>query len=102
MEFKDVKTDENGNLIILNGDLKLDESDSQHIEHILISDKGQFRQFPLIGVGIKRALKGSSNPQSLKQQISVQLESDNYNVRKITIEPNPLNIEIDAERNTKL
>ena len=97
--YKDIKTDENNDLIISNGDFKIDESDSQHVEHILIADKGQFRQFPLIGMGIKRALNGSFNPQILRQQIKIQLESDGFNVRQIEIEPgDDLKLDIDAER----
>lgn len=97
--FKDLKTDENNDLIILNGDFKIDDSDSQHVEHILIADKGQFRQFPLIGMGIGRSLNGSINSQSLRQQIKIQLESDGFNVRQIQIDPNDeLKIDIDAER----
>jgi hypothetical protein len=101
-EFKDIITDENGDLIILNGDFKVNESDSQHVEHIVIADKGQFRQFPLIGVGIKKTINGSVNPQRVKQQIKLQLESDGFNVRQIEVNPNdPLNIQIDAERKNK-
>lgn len=97
--FKDLKTDENNDLIILNGDFKIDDSDSQHVEHILIANKGQFRQFPLIGMGIGRSLNGSINSQSLRQQIKIQLESDGFNVRQIQIDPNDeLKIDIDAER----
>ena len=101
-EFKDIITDETGDLLILNGDLKVDKSDSQHVEHIVFADKGQFRQFPLIGVGIMKTIHGSINPQKVKQQIKLQLESDGLNVRQINIDLNdPLNIQIDAERKNK-
>ena len=97
--YKDLIVDETGDLIIVNGDVKIDESDTQHVDHIVVADKGQFRQFPLIGVGILRMVNGSPNPQELKQQIKLQLESDGYNVRQITIDPNDmLSINIDAER----
>lgn len=97
--YTDIITDENGDIQIVNGDIKIGESDSQHIEHIMIAGKGQFRQFPLIGVGIQNMINGTPNRQLLRQTIQLQLESDGYNVRAITISPtNALNINIDAER----
>lgn len=100
MAYKDIITDASNDIEFINGDFKVKESDSQHVEHVLIADKGQFRQFPLIGVGIKRQLNGSFNPQEIKQIIKLQLESDGYNVRQVTIEPtiDDMKIDIDAER----
>jgi hypothetical protein len=99
MSYKDLITDADGDLIFLNGDIKIDESDTQHVEHILIADKGQFRQFPLIGVGIARYYNGSINKQELKQSVKLQLESDGYNVRQIVVDTTEkLKIDIDADR----
>lgn len=97
--FKDIITDSTNDLIIENGDFKLNESDSQHVEHIITADKGQFRQWPLIGVGINRLINGSINPQALKQVVKLNLESDNYNVRLIEIDSiDKLSINVDAQR----
>lgn len=99
MIYKDIITDSTNDLIIENGDLKLNESDSQHVEHIITADKGHFRQWPLIGVGIGRLIKGTINPQALKQSIKLNLESDNYNVRLIEIDSiDKLSINVDALR----
>jgi hypothetical protein len=97
--YTDIITDSTNDLIIENGDFKLNESDSQHVEHIITADKGQFRQWPLIGVGINRLINGSINPQSLKQVIKLNLESDNYNVRLIEVDSiDKLSINVDAQR----
>lgn len=99
MSYKDLITDADGDLIFINGDIKINESDTQHVEHILITDKGQFRQFPLIGVGVARYYHGSVNKQELKQSVKLQLESDGYNVRQIFVDTNEsLKIDIDADR----
>jgi hypothetical protein len=99
MSYKDIITDENGDIEFVNGDLKIDESDAQHVDHIVTADKGQFRQFPLVGVGIGRLLNGTPNKIEVQQQIKVNLESDGYNVRQITIDQtNGFDINIDAER----
>ena len=83
--FTDIITDADGDLEILNGDLFINDSDSQHVEMILTADKGQFRQFPLMGVGLRKFVNGPFSSQAIKQAIKLQLESDGYNVRKLDV-----------------
>lgn len=85
---------------IANGDLFVDDSDQQHIQHILVADSGQFRQWPLLGVGIKKYLNGSANQTDIKQTIRVQLRSDNFTVKTLEVK-NDYSIKIDAQRNEK-
>lgn len=100
--FKDFRTDSDGDLVFSDGDVFVGQSDSQHVEHILIADKGHYRQFPLLGVGIIRYVKGNINPVALEQEIITNLESDNFTINEITIDPNDLaQINIDAQRKEK-
>lgn len=94
--FKDIITDTDFDLSIVNGDISVLESDSQHIDHIITADKGHFRQFPLVGVGIVNFLNSSTEEQEIRQIIKLQLEADGFAVRQIKISGS--NIEIDAER----
>ena len=94
--FKDIITDTDFDLSIVNGDISVLESDSQHIDHIITADKGHFRQFPLVGVGIVNFLNSSTEEQEIRQVIKLQLEADGFAVRQIKISGS--NIEIDAER----
>lgn len=94
--FKDIITDTDFDLSIVNGDISVLESDSQHIDHIITADKGHFRQFPLVGVGIVNFLNSSTEEQEIRQLIKLQLEADGFAVRQIKISGS--NIEIDAER----
>ena len=43
-------------LEINDGDFVIDESDNQHQKHILIAYKGEYKQYPEIGVGIEQML----------------------------------------------
>lgn len=79
------------------GDVLVSESDAQHVDHILRADKGHFRQHPLLGVGINNYRGASVGREELKRNISLQLRSDNINVRKIDID-REYNITIDAKR----
>ncbi|CAB4128048.1 hypothetical protein UFOVP105_14 [uncultured Caudovirales phage] len=94
--FKDIITDNDFDLSIVNGDISVLESDSQHIDHIITADKGHFRQFPLVGVGIVNFLNSSTEEQEIRQSIKLQLEADGFSVKQIKISAS--NIEIDAER----
>lgn len=97
--FKDIILDAEGDFSISNGDIFFGESDSQHVDHILLTDLGQFRQFPMLGVGIARLINGSINKIELSQKIRLNLESDNYNVSSVNVEDaNKLSINIDANR----
>lgn len=79
----DIITEDN-DLKIANGDFVVEESKAQHIEHILMVHKGQFYQYPLLGVGIKSKIKGDG--EDIKGEIIKQLKSDNIEIDKISIE----------------
>lgn len=85
MKAKDVKLDESGDLAIVRGDFATIESDQVHIEHILLSNKGYWFEYPLLGVGIIDEQNGSRSRQELKQNIRRQLVFDNFSVKKIDI-----------------
>ena len=72
-------------LQIANGDFVVGESDGQHIEYILKADRGQFRQFPLVGVGLQKQDNASVERQKLKQEIKLQLRADGFSVKQIAI-----------------
>ncbi len=97
MLVEDILLGDTNDLIIQGGDLRVDESDQQHVLHILQSDKGQFRQWPLIGFGANRMLNASFSSQRIKNAIKVQLVSDNYTVREIKVTED-FTVSIDAKR----
>lgn len=99
MEVSDINIDPaTCDIIISNGDLLVNKSDQQHVEHILRADRGHFRQFPLLGIGIEKNTNGPINAQELKQVIKLQLKSDNYNVREVQVSRESKKISIDAQR----
>lgn len=98
MAVKDIILVDN-DLSILNGDFVIQESDQQHIELIIDSWVGSWKQFALCGVGIDNFIKSSGQQQALSRQISVQLEADNYSNIDVTINPSDmLDITVNADR----
>ena len=95
---------EDGELVIANGDFLLSDSDNTHISHILIAEKGHYRQHPLCGVGVK-SFQNAPLAQSvlalLRKRIEMQLRLDGYTITKIEINPtlSEANINIKANRN---
>ena len=83
-------------IVIENADIKLDEARQQDLELICKSEKGQFYQYPRIGVGIERQLNGGKTPLEIKGLIRENLVMDNFLVNEIKIDNN-FNIYIDAE-----
>ena len=82
MIFQDFLNDENGDLLIQNGDFVVGASDSQHVEDILTSFVGEWKQYPFLGVGLLQYLK-SQNPNTAITAIKTQLQSDGYSVNSV-------------------
>lgn len=76
---RDILTDENGDLKIVGGDFATGQSDEQHLVDILSANKGEYKQHPLVGVGIQDWLNGpitSLELARLEKEIRTQLEAD--------------------------
>lgn len=96
----DIMLNEERDVLIQNGDFVIAPSDAAHIEHLLLAWKGNYREFPLCGVGVARYLNASYNIESraeLKRDIQLQMQVDGY--RKIEIDIKSFdNIRIDGSR----
>lgn len=77
---KDFLSNIDGDLSILNGDLEIGFSDEQHQEDILVAFKGDYKQYPLIGVGIENYLNSPVSVytrQKFEKETTLQFASDN-------------------------
>tara|TARA_B110000977_G_C11000203_1_gene463495 strand:- start:947 stop:1249 length:303 start_codon:yes stop_codon:yes gene_type:complete len=72
-------------LAIENGDFVIGNSDQQNIRNIIQSQRGQFYEQPLIGVGILDEMNSSATTQSLKNRIKTNLLLDNYEADEIQV-----------------
>ena len=71
-------------LQIKDGDLLLLESEQDHINDIVIQNRGEQKQFPLLGVGALNFMSGSESLDQIRKQITLHLESDNFKVDEVT------------------
>lgn len=99
--MKDIKIT-NGQLVInaTTGDFDVVESTNQEIEHILRSNKGVWKQSPLVGVGLFNYLNGSFTAEQIKKAIQIQMNYDGISTDEITIIDGEL--EILGTRNEQL
>jgi hypothetical protein len=85
---------ENGDLSTENGDFVTGFSDNQHQEHILIATKGEYKEFPEIGVGIVQMLS-DDDWTSVLIEAKKNLEYDGMKINNVKFEENG-NLTIDG------
>ena len=83
---QDLLLDENFDLQIVDGDLVIGESTRQHQQCILLLEKGENRQFPTIGVGIKNWLLEDFAQGDLVAEIKRNFEADGMTVLGVKFE----------------
>lgn len=93
----DIALHTDGELLFKNGDLAIQESTEQHMEALIIAEKGEYKATPLVGVGIKTFLNDDVvYSDDLKRAISEELEGDGMAIEDMNIS-NINDIKITAE-----
>lgn len=90
----DYLLDNDFDLRIENGDFVAGESSAQHQQLLLLLEKGELRQYPLTGVGLKNFLN-DDNLGELYQEIQKQFKADGLTVNRLKIY-NDGQMELDA------
>lgn len=62
------------------GDLLTGESTEQHVEDLIVLNKGELRMSPETGVGLERWLLDNADVLGLEQEIQRQMELDGMKV----------------------
>lgn len=70
-----VVRDSNG---LITDSLIIDDTDYQNIDFVVIANKGEFKEHPILGVGAERYLKSVGRADELRREIAVQLEAIGY------------------------
>ncbi len=75
---KDILTDEDGDLMIVNGDFYIGESDEQHISDLFLSQPGEYKRTPMVGFGASSYLKRNITEAEFRRNLKIQLDLDGY------------------------
>ncbi len=78
----DINSQDDNDLLIstIEGDFEIAESDKQHIEDIVESFLGWWKEYPALGVGIKQYQGSSGQEQTIERSIKLNLQGDGYAV----------------------
>lgn len=90
----DILLDSNNDLKIENGDFVMGDSTEQHQKCLLLAAKGDYKQFPLIGVDVFNWLN-DDRPEDMMREVRIQFSNDGMRVNKMDVNY-PSNIKIDA------
>lgn len=93
--MKDLLLNDNGDLGIANNDLQIGYSDLQHQEHILIAQKGNFKESPDVGVGVENFIN-DSDIDGLLSEVRAQFEKDGMTVTRVDYDENDEELIYDA------
>lgn len=91
---QDILLDENLDLLIIDGDFVIGESTLQHQKLLILSDKCEFKDVPMRGVGARRYLEDDT-PDNLAREIRQEFSIDGMTINKIQIAAD-LTIQVDA------
>lgn len=94
--MQDFIIDDNYDLVIKNGDFAIGDSNSQEIDLLTRSFKGDWKQYPLLGAGLLRLVKGRATEVRIKRDIELELKDDGFRIIKIKVDL-PI-VEADAKR----
>jgi hypothetical protein len=97
----DIMVDGTGELLFGYGDFNFDASDIQHVRHIVLASPGDFKQYPVLGVGVVKWLNGPidiSGQNKLKSVIGLQLKADGYIKAVVSVGSSLGGVNINAER----
>lgn len=88
-EVKDILLDvDTGELIIRNGDFVIGESSNQHIADLLLDAPGEWKQHPLVGIGIRKYINAPETPLEwaiLEKRIRKQLDLDGFSTSQLRV-----------------
>jgi len=96
MEVFDFLSDEHGDLLIKDGNFVVGESTGQHIRNLLLANKGEYKQFPTIGVGINSFLLDDLDDRELSRMITTEFENDGMIINRLSVRSLE-DLEIEAE-----
>lgn len=80
----DLLLNTDGDIAIANDDLVIGYSDQQQQERLLLTEKGNIKQFADAGVGTLKFLEGE-DVGSLLREISLQFTADGMNVKEVKL-----------------
>lgn len=78
-------SDSTGDLVISGGDFAKGDCTLKHQKDLMLAEKGDYKQFPTTGVGLKTHLLNDASEDELRAEIQAEFEADGMRISKIQI-----------------
>lgn len=85
MKVFDLLLDDDLDLVIQGGDFAISESTEQHQRLLLLSEQGEWRENPAVGVGINSMILDETPAVGIVATITDQLDADGQDIAELTI-----------------
>lgn len=85
-KWNDILDDEDGDILIEDGDLAMGDSLDQDVATIVGLNPGEWPSDPILGPGLIRLMKGNATPTAIRQAIRLHLSRDGKNVKSIAVD----------------
>lgn len=73
-------------LSVRNGSLEIASTDEQNAWLILLSCKGEWKEYPFLGAGLQKYLHALSSDSDIRRQIKLQLSLDDIAIKSLSVE----------------
>jgi hypothetical protein len=85
MEVKGYIADEDGDLDFSSGDIGKGETTTLHQRRLLMASKGEYKQYPTIGVGVTDFILDEVGDDELKQIVTTEFENDGMTIKQLSL-----------------
>ena len=79
----DILLDENGDLVIANGDFVVGDSIDQEVATLLQLNKGELKEFPILGPDLIKLINSNTSEVELRQIIKTELKRDGKSYQEL-------------------
>lgn len=76
--------DGDGDVVIKQNDLLIGNSDKQHMNDLILVEKGSLKQYPGVGVGAQTFIEGEDR-SGLLREMSLQFSADGMEVQQVEL-----------------
>ena len=94
MEVHDILLDSDQELIAVNDDFRVGDASNNIIKYIVVSHVGNWKEFPLLGVGIEDYLNSNVTAEEIETTIKSSLSADVFNNPVVDASDFPSTIDI--------
>ncbi len=89
---KDILLGDDGDLLLADGDLVLDECDAQNISSLMMISPGELKYSPLTGIGIAKITNARINKQMVVRDIRMQFDADGWKNTEVQFDGENINV----------